>query len=345
MSAGRLDSRAWLAWGVAVMIPLLVARNPFVVLVVLASVMMVRRVWAAHGRQGWVWIVRLAVIFMAVGVVFNALTVHSGNQVLFALPETLPLVGGRITLNAVIYGVVSGVAIVALVMAGTTVAAGLVWSDLMRSLPARVAPLAVAGSVAWSFLPGASRTFHDIRESQAVRGHRLQGVRDLPPLIVPLLGGALEQAITMSEALESRGFGHGGDERRSRVAPQIAAVVAVASFLVVAYAVAMGQVPVAVAGGVVGFAATTLVFVAGRHHSHQTTRYRPSGWGEIDSVVCLVSAAAVAIFLWRSRVHPAAAVFNPYPDLAWPSVDLLMLTGLVLLVAPAFLVPPAEGGA
>src|SRR5699024_6734532 len=101
----------------------------------------------------------------------------------------------------------SGVAIVTLVLIGTTVAAGITWADLMRSMPSRIAPLAVAGSVAWSFLPGAARTFHEIRESQQVRGYRLRGVRDLPPLVVPLLGGALDQSIIMSEALEARGFG------------------------------------------------------------------------------------------------------------------------------------------
>src|SRR5699024_5452545 len=93
MSTARLDSRTWLVWGLAAIVPLLVARNPHVVLAVLLCATTVRSSWAAHTRQGWGWIVRLAFIFVAVGVVFNALTVHAGNQVLVTLPGSLPLIG------------------------------------------------------------------------------------------------------------------------------------------------------------------------------------------------------------------------------------------------------------
>lgn len=338
MSADRLDSRAWLAWGASAIVPLLIARNPWVVAVILGCVLAVRRAWAPHHRHGWGWIVRLAVIFMAVGVLFNALTVHSGNQVLFTIPDAVPLIGGRITLNAVAYGIVSGVAIVTLVLTGTTVAAGLVWADLMRVMPARVAPLAVAGSVAWSFLPGASRTFHEIRESQAVRGHRLRGTRDLPPLIVPLLGGALDQAITMSEALESRGFGAVVEARKTSAASRVALVIAIAAFLLVAYAGAVGQEPVALVAAVIGVTGG-IVALRGAGAGRRTTRYRPAQWREPDMLVAIASLCTILLFLWRSRVYPDAAIFNPYPNLHWPVLDLVMLASLALLAVPALLAP------
>lgn len=338
MSAASLESRAWLAWGTAAIVPLLVARNPWVVGTILVCVVVVRRAWAAHTRRGWGWIVRLAVVFMAIGVVFNALTAHAGNQVLVTLPESIPVIGGRITLNAVVYGIVSGVAIIALVLTGTTVAAGLVWADLMRSLPDRVAPLAVAGSVAWGFLPGASRSFRDIRESQSVRGHRLRGVRDVPPLVVPLLGGALDQAITMSEALESRGFGSSGGGREASLRARIALVIAIPALLLVAYTVAVGQGRIALVAGALGIVCAVIA-LRGSGAGRRTTRYRPSSWGETDTLVSVISLFAVAIFLWRSRVHPDAAMFNPYPNLRWPEIDLLMLAGLALLVVPALLAP------
>lgn len=338
MSAEQLESRAWLLWGIAAIVPMLVARNPWAVIVVLASVMLVRRAWAAHTRQGWGWIVRLAVVFLAVGVLFNAFTVHSGSDILFTLPEDIPLAGGAVTLNAVVYGVVSGLAVITLVLAGTTVASGLVWADLMRSLPPRVAPLAVAGSVAWSFLPGASRTFAEIRESQAVRGHRLRGARDLPPLVVPLLGGALDQAITMSEALESRGFGSSPDEPRRSMLPRVALVVAISAFLLVAYAVAVGQGTTALVAAMAGIVAAVFA-LRGSGAGRRRTRYRPSSWQETDTLVCGISLLSLAIVLWRSRVHPEAVIFNPYPHLQWPAMDLLLLAGLALLVTPALLAP------
>ncbi len=207
MHADRLDSRAWLVWGLAAMLPMLIVRHPLIVLQMLVIVMAVRLTWAGRLAHGWGWIARVAAVFVLVSVVFNALTVHAGRQVLFTIPASVPLLGGVVTLNAVVYGLVTGIAVLVLVLTGTTIAAGLSWSDLVRSLPARIAPLAVAGSVAWSFLPGASRAFVDIRESQASRGHRLRGARDVPQLVVPLIEGGLERALTMSEALEARGFG------------------------------------------------------------------------------------------------------------------------------------------
>lgn len=344
MTADRLDSRAWLLWGGAAMIPLLVARNPFVVLVVLISVLTVRTVWASRSRQGWQWIVRIAAVFMAIGTVFNALTVHAGDQVLFSFPASIPLIGGRITVNAIAYGVVSGLAILTLVLAGTTVAAGLVWADLMRSMPERVAPIAVAGSVAWSFLPGASQAFQEIRESQAARGHRIRGLRDLPPLVVPLLGGGLERALTMSEALESRGFGHSGS---APVTPRLfrwLLVGAIGSGLLMAYAFAVGQMRTGLVGLIVAAGCTFAAMRINPSHGRGTTRYRASRWGQPDRVVALSSLLALVHFFFRYWAVPEAASFNPYPTLSWPVTDLWMLLGLALLTVPAFIVPASQEG-
>ena len=344
MTADRLDSRVWLLWGGAAIIPLLVARNPFVVLVVLISVLAVRTVWASRSRQGWQWVVRIAAVFMAVGTVFNALTVHAGDQVLFMFPASLPLIGGRITVNAIAYGVVSGLAILTLVLAGTTVAAGLVWADLMRSMPQRVAPIAVAGSVAWSFLPGASQAFQEIRESQAARGHHIRGLRDLPPLVVPLLGGGLERAMTMSEALESRGFGHSGAAPAPPPLFRWMLVGATGSGLLMAYAFAVGQMQTGIVGVML---AAGCVFLATRMHpSHgrRTTRYRALTWRHADRVVAVCSLLALVSFLFRYGSAPQAAVFNPYPTLSWPVTDVWMLLGLALLTAPALIVPATQEG-
>lgn len=340
MQANRLDSRAWLLWGAAGMVPLLVARNPFVVAVVLVAVLAVRAVWASRTRQGWGWIVRFAALFMAIGVVFNALTVHAGDRVLVRVPGSWPLVGGPVTLNAVLYGIVSGLAILTLVLIGTTVASGLVWADMMRSLPTRVAPLAVAGSVAWSFLPGASRAFADIRESQAARGHRVRGLRDLPPLVVPLLGGGLEGAIATSEALEARGFGNATDApTHSGLVGRILLVLALGSAMLLAYAFAVGQMALALAGLALTVAFGTGAMLGDRGPRRRTTRYRVSRWSASDRAVAAAGIVALAFFVWRQAAVPAAATFNPYPTLAWPVVDLPMLAGLGALVMPAFIVP------
>ncbi|MCO5219873.1 MAG: energy-coupling factor transporter transmembrane protein EcfT, partial [Thermomicrobiales bacterium] len=190
-----MNSRTWLAWGVACMVPLLVARHPVILLQMLGTVLLVRWLCSPATVLRWQWILRIALVFAAIGVAFNALTVRTGNQIAFHVS----VLGWNITWNAIVYGLVASLAMITLVLTGITVAAGLDWIELSRVLPRRLAPLAAAGSVAWSFLPGASHALADIREAQAARGHALRGVRDLLPIVVPLLDTSLSRALTMSE--------------------------------------------------------------------------------------------------------------------------------------------------
>ena len=114
-------------------------------------------VWAAWstGAAGARWrpLLRLALVFGAVSVLFNLLTAHIGDRGIGALPESWPVIGGPLTLNALIYGLLSAMAIFSLVAVSATLGATLDWSATMRLLPERMAALAVAGSVAWSYLP------------------------------------------------------------------------------------------------------------------------------------------------------------------------------------------------
>jgi energy-coupling factor transport system permease protein len=340
MNADRLDSRAWLLWGLAAMLPMLVSRHPLVVLQMLVIVVAVRLVWADRLARGWGWIARMAAVFVLVGVVFNALTVHAGDQVLFRIPDSIPLVGGVVTLNAVVYGFVTGIAMLTLVLTGTTIAAGLAWSELVRSLPSRVAPLAVAGSVAWSFLPGASRAFVDIRESQASRGHRLRGARDVPQLVVPLIEGGLERALTMSEALEARGFGASPADEARRAPQGWTSVVVIAGLVTSAYALAMGRGLIAFAGAAVAIAAA-FVLARGGDRLTPKVRYRALRWSMPDRVVAGGAGLAAAGFLWRQAVSGEAAIFNPYPHLVLPPLDPLMVLFLAVLLVPAVITPAA----
>lgn len=342
MNADRLDSRVWLTWGLCAMVPLLVSRHPLLVFEMLAIVLAVRAVWADRLVHGWGWIGRVAAVFVLVSVVFNALTVHAGNQVLFRLPGSLPLVGGDVTLNAVVYGLVSGIAVLTLVLTGTTIAAGLVWSDLVRSLPTRVAPLAVAGSVAWSFLPGASRAFVDIRESQASRGHQLRGVQDVPQLVVPLIEGGLERALSMSEALEARGFGASATTPRGSSGQRWTSVALICGLVVAAYALAMGRVLTAAPGLVIAIVAGILL-ARGGERAAVRQRYRDTSWTATDKVVATVSVVSAVGFLWRQTASGGGTGFNPYPDMHMPSLDPLMVISLGLLLVPAAIAPTRSG--
>ncbi len=341
MNADRLDSRAWLVWGLAAMLPMLIVRHPLIVLEMLVIVLAVRLTWASRLAHGWSWIARVAALFVLVSVVFNALTVHAGRQVLFTIPSSVPLIGGVVTLNAVVYGLVTGVAVLVLVLTGTTIAAGLSWSDLVRSLPARVAPLAVAGSVAWSFLPGASRAFVDIRESQASRGHRLRGRGTCLNWSCPSSRAAWSGRLTMSEALEARGFGASSDAAATATPRRWPAIVLVTGLVTAAYAVALGRVSIALAGAALAVVGA-LMLARGGERGAAKVRYRPMRWSVPDRAVAMLAAVAALGFLWRQAVGSHLA-FNPYPEITMPPLDPWMVLFLALLLAPAAIAPVSGG--
>lgn len=338
-----LDPRAWLAWAAAAMLPLLLARNPFALVPLLTIVLAVRGSWshvAARRFAAWGWFLRLALVVVLVSVVFNILTVHAGAAVLVHLPTAVPIIGGPLTFNALVFGLLSGLAIFTLVLTGTTVAALLDWSALMRTLPARATPFAVAGSVAWSFLPQTAVAYREIREAQEARGHRIRGLRDLPPLIVPLLAGALERAMTTAEALESRGLGGAADASSAMHAWGTAAATALAALA--AFALASGRSVLGAVAGAVALAGFALAWRSG-DHGVKRTRYRTRRWQQADSIVTLGAAVSALVTLVRLETTPAGLHYEPYPVLTAPRVDFVLLLGLALLLAPAFLVPTEAG--
>jgi hypothetical protein len=61
-----------------------------------------------------------------------------------------------------------------------------------------------------------------------------------------------------------------------------------------------------------------------------------------DWVVGVTAVMSLIVFLWRQVTAGDAAVFNPYPDLAVPGLDVTMILALALLLVPAMIAPDGE---
>ena len=111
-AARPLDPRAWIIWAVAANLPPLVGRNPWPLAATLLAMLGVWAAWSA-GAAGARWrpLLRLALVFGAVSVLFNLLTAHIGDRAIGELPESWPVIGGMLTLNALVYGLLSAMAI------------------------------------------------------------------------------------------------------------------------------------------------------------------------------------------------------------------------------------------
>lgn len=346
-----LDPRGWLVWGAAAMTPALVGRNPLVLAVPLIAVLGVRAAWSTTTPRvglGWGWLVRLALLFAAIGALFNLLTAHVGDRVLVALPGSIPIVGGPLTLNALVYGLISGAAVLLLVVTGATLGLLLDGPALLRLLPARLTTVAVAGSVAWAFVPQTAAAFLDIRDAQRARGHRLRGARDLVPVLAPLLASGLERALGLAEALESRAFGaplgpieHGG--RAMSALRHVVIALGLTGALVGAYLLAVGQSLPAI---VLLIGATFALIAVGREPARSNrlrrTRYRQPVWTSADTVIAAIGSVVLAGQITLLAIDPGAFAYEPYPRLTAPTVDLRLMLVLALLVVPAYLAPEPD---
>jgi energy-coupling factor transport system permease protein len=338
-----LDPRAWIIWAVAANLPPLVGRNPWALA---ATFMAVLGVWAAWsvGAAGARWqpLLRLALVFGVVSVLFNLLTAHVGDRVIGVLPESWLVIGGVLTLNGLIYGLLSAMAIFSIVAVSATLGATLDWSATMRLLPERMATLAVAGSVAWSYLPRTTAALVEIREAQTARGYRSRGIRDAAPLVIPLLAGGLERAMITAEALEARAF---GAPLAPELAPrpwQVASLLGgLVAALTGAFCLALGQLPVA--GALLAMAATALVaglFTMSHGAPHlRRTRYRDPVWERPEWIVSGAAIAVLAVEITVLFLDPAAFRYEPYPSLMAPAISLPLLAALGLLLVPAAVRP------
>jgi len=138
----------------------------------------------------------------------NVLLSHLGNDVFLTLPGWLPLAGGTLTLEALAYGLVAGLGLVATVLTVLPLSVCLEPQDLLVALPGPLHRTGAALSASLNLVPGIARGYLAIQEAQRMRGWR-PGLRSLPEVMIPALLTAMEDSIQLAEAMEARGYGGG----------------------------------------------------------------------------------------------------------------------------------------
>ena len=195
----------------------------------------------ARGRPG----IRLRPLLVTVAVaaaiatLVSLLLSHTGSHPLIQLPAAVPAIGGAITLEALVFGLVTGLGIAAALLAVAPLSLVSDPYDLVDALPSPLARTGAAIGTALNLIPSMVRSAADIRDAQRLRGWRPRRVRDWPQVAVPVVLTAVESSITLAEAMEARGWGSGPrtrylPPRRSSfdVAVAVSALLAGAAFLV-----------------------------------------------------------------------------------------------------------------
>ncbi len=305
--------------------------------------------YAALGRRNptarsWSAFVRFGVFLWLLTIPFTMLTAHAGTVVLARLPRAWPVIGGAITLEAFLYGLTGGLAIIALLLIFATFNIAVDQARLLRLTPGFLYQAGVVAGIAVAFVPTMVATWQSIREAQQVRGHKVRGVRDLLPLIMPLLVTALERAMNLAGSMESRGFGGQvvAVTPRQRLLHQLALLGGLA-LVGLGLAIKAFWPDLALVGylQVAGGLALMLWSFWDVSRQSRRTRYRRWPWARLDRLVLVLGLIGVTAWLVVMFVRPDWLHYYPYvPYSPWPAFNPVIGAMLVLLAVPGLLLPP-----
>ncbi len=329
--------RAWVAWIASLLAVALSTRNPLYLTILLLIAVAVSSHFAQlRNRPAPTWLARFAAFVIPISTLFNALTIHIGDTVLLVIPGEIPLLSGPVTLEAAAYGSVNGLALITMISVFSVLSTATPAHQLVRGTPRAFQSIGVTVGIALSFIPQTLRRLREVREAQAVRGHKVKGLRDWLPLWLPLLMGGLEQSMQLSEAMVARGFG----ATHNRTAPArtrwllFSGLVCVLAGFVLSLAAAHPafSLTAMAAGGVF-----ILLGLRQAGNASPHTTYRLTPFTRLDAVCAGISIALGLLILLpvpliaRDTLH-----YTPYPRFAMPSFDpalgILMLGWLTPLL-------------
>ncbi len=326
-----INARTWLFWVAIAAVAIMLARNPLYALTLLFVVQIVK---LAHGRvdnELNVPLLRIAVIILVLGALYNALFVHAGDHILFQLPDW-PLIGGPITLEAFLDGLSNGLTLVALMALFLTLNAIVPASELLRLTPMALRDIGVVVLIAFTYLPETRRHLIRIREAQAIRGHEMHGFRDWRPIIVPLLIGGLERSMQIAESMVARGYGSVND--RSSSMPERLLLVACLVAALVGWLLALW---IGWPGWLVLLLSLMglLVMMWRRGKLTNRTNLKPNRWMPADGFLIAISGLAFIVIIGINFTDSSLLVWSPYPSVTIPDFDWRIGLAILMLVGPA----------
>ena len=340
---GSLHAITWLVWALAAAAAVELAPNPAYVAVVIVICAVVV---AAHGRGDG--LARAFPLLVAVGVSFAVLrigltvaTTHGlhPDHVLFTTPSfTLPRllggfeVGGTVELAVLLQAAAESFTIVGIMAVFGAFNAVVSHHELVRSAPRAFYEPGLVVTVAVAFVPATIATVQRVREADLARtGGRRAGRGRMLRLSVPVLETGMEQAMSLAESMDARGFAAQG----GGPAEQTAGWLLIVGLLSLAgsFVALVGR-----AGAVAGFTAAvgvaalaTAAVVASR--AAERSRYRPRPMAGADRVVCIVSLIAPAVLIVLAAGHDHSLVWSATP-LHLPGLNAVALLALMALAIP-----------
>lgn len=320
------DARAWLVWLFVGGFLSLSTSNPFYLILLLSLSRVVDFACRPIEPRAWrlpFW--RISFVILLFSTLFNFLTAHFGRTVILVLPDGWPLIGGPLTAEAAVYGFLNGLRLVTLLSFFLAFNTIVPVSDLTGLIPGALHEIGVVMLIAITYIPETARQFGRIRDAQAIRGHRLKGLKDWRPIVLPLLIGGLERALNLSETMVARGYGstvYVKTPLRARLLMLMGLMIAMSGALRLLWGAGDGRILLLLGVIAVGIAYIYLSGLVRR------TRYRPRRWRATDTLVVIGAIVSLMLFFPAFR-SVAPLTYAVYPQL--PPPPFYLPAGIVLL--------------
>jgi energy-coupling factor transport system permease protein len=338
----------WVAWTAAVAASATLTQNPFYLAIMLGVVAIQ---YAAASRdhpraRGWNSLLRLALGVALLVIPFNALNAHAGDHVLFRLPESWPLIGGKITLEAVLWGTSTALGLLTLLVLFAAFNLVIDQAQILRLTPSFVYEAGLVVSIALTFVPQMMISAQEIREAQRIRGHRIKGVRDMLPLVMALLTTGLERSLQLAESMEARGFGNVRPvPARRDVLLKLLSVVSLSGILGSTFALTYFSRLAWLGWSGLGASVLLLVGVLWAQGKRvRRTHYRRERWSWRDGGAIGASTVVFALMIAVRIAQPLALRYYPYTTLLPPFDPALGALPLLLAVPVLIGMPQAAPG-
>jgi energy-coupling factor transport system permease protein len=327
----RYSAPAWLIWVVAVGLTVLTTRNPVYLGIILLSVTFVYLTLPSRTSIALAWstVLRIGIVIAMISVIFNVLTVHIGDRQFAGLPDDWPIIGGPLTINAAVYGLISGMALLCLLLIAATLSTAVDRSALVRLMPQSLGPIAIAGAAALSMFPQTIAAISQVREAHRARGLTIRSMQDVRRLIVPVMNLGLERAFDLAETMESRAF---GNRQTGLRIPSWISLLTLSLMTAGVVLVGIGYP----GAGLVGLFAAIFIFTlsARAHQGKPVARYRQSRLSVADLPLVASSMFMIGFTAWELVAGSQTLVYSTYPTIAFPDVTPGMLVACLLAMVP-----------
>lgn len=243
-SARWVHPLAWWTWGLSAATLAILSENPIDHITIFIAVFLVLISMRSNGSwaNSTSILFRLAMFIIGFRIFIEVIFgVHFGGTVLITLPQfQLPdlfgglTIGGVVGLSGITSAFFNGFQLATVVVAASAAAVLVPPNLLLKSMPSAIYEAGLVTVIALGFLPALSSDAKRMKTATALRGRPIKGIWPHLKLLMPLIDSSLNRAVSLANAMESRGF---GKTKKSRVNPAFIGLLLIAGLFILSISV------------------------------------------------------------------------------------------------------------